>query len=142
MASPEPARGLWPAAVPDARAEGEDSQDDETPDLPDLIARVRAIRPDWSTQSIERALGSKPVRERPWPRVCAAAVAVAEDPASEHPGRLAHDGPWWRAALTQQRDPRPPWCGQCDEGSRMLGWDTDEPQPCPRCKQNPRAEAS
>ena len=28
----------------------------------------------------------------------------------------------------------PPWCGQCDKGTRMLGFDGDAPRPCPRCK--------
>ncbi len=30
--------------------------------------------------------------------------------------------------------PRPPWCGTCDERTRMLGFDSDAPRPCPRCK--------
>jgi hypothetical protein len=29
---------------------------------------------------------------------------------------------------------RPPWCGQCDERTRLLGFDGDAPRPCPRCK--------
>lgn len=29
---------------------------------------------------------------------------------------------------------RPPWCGQCDERTRMLGFDGDAPAPCPHCK--------
>jgi hypothetical protein len=29
---------------------------------------------------------------------------------------------------------RPPWCGECDERTRMLGFDGDAPRPCPRCK--------
>ena len=32
------------------------------------------------------------------------------------------------------RAPRPPWCGQCDQNTRMLGFDGDAPRPCPRCK--------
>jgi hypothetical protein len=32
------------------------------------------------------------------------------------------------------RPSRPPWCGQCDEVTRMLGFDGDAPSPCPRCK--------
>jgi len=140
-ASPEPVRGLWPAAVPDVQAEGEDSQDDETPELPDLVARVRAIRPDWATDSIERAMSGKSVRERPWPMACAAMLAVAADPASQHPGRVAHDGPWWQRVPSQRRDTRPPWCGECDELTRMLDMDTDEPRRCPKCK-SPKARAS
>jgi len=29
---------------------------------------------------------------------------------------------------------RPPWCGECDQFTRMLGFDGDTPRPCPRCK--------
>jgi hypothetical protein len=29
---------------------------------------------------------------------------------------------------------RPPCCGECDQVTRMLGFDGDEPHPCPRCK--------
>jgi Helix-turn-helix domain len=47
------------------------------------------------------------------------------------------------AELPQPRDSaprRPPWCGECDERTRMLGFDDDAPRPCPRCK--PRHSAS
>jgi len=136
----EPQRGLWPSAVPDVQAEGEDSQEDENLDLPELVARVRSIRPDWSTGSIERALKVRSVRERPWPLTCRAFVIVASDPETGQPGRLAHDGPWWHQAPAPKRATRLPWCGDCDERTRMVGWDSDEPEPCPRC--NPRARAS
>ncbi|MGP7999530.1 MAG: helix-turn-helix domain-containing protein [Streptosporangiaceae bacterium] len=33
-----------------------------------------------------------------------------------------------------QRANRPPWCGECDQATRMLGFDGDSPSPCPRCK--------
>jgi hypothetical protein len=129
------------AAVPDARAEGEgDQDDDQTLDLTALVARVRELRPDWSTRSITRALADESVTERPWPLAVAAMLAVAADPASEHPGRVAHDGPWWKAAAPVAPK-RPPWCEQCRESTRRLedadGYDAG---PCPRC--NPRAEAS
>jgi len=32
------------------------------------------------------------------------------------------------------RPARPPWCGACDEVTRMLDYDGDAPRPCPRCK--------
>jgi len=41
--------------------------------------------------------------------------------------------PGWRPA-------RPPWCGECDQVTRMLGFDGDAPRLCPRCK--PAAAAS
>ena len=34
----------------------------------------------------------------------------------------------------RQRPARPPWCGECDEVTRMLGFDGDAPRPCPHCK--------
>jgi len=33
-----------------------------------------------------------------------------------------------------RRSARPPWCGECDERTRMLGFDGDLPRPCPRCR--------
>lgn len=30
--------------------------------------------------------------------------------------------------------PRRPWCGQCDERTRLLGFDGDAPRRCPRCR--------
>jgi Helix-turn-helix domain len=30
------------------------------------------------------------------------------------------------------RPARPPWCGECDQATRMLGFDGDAPRPCPR----------
>jgi hypothetical protein len=32
------------------------------------------------------------------------------------------------------RPARPPWCGGCDERTRLLGFDGDAPGPCPRCR--------
>ena len=143
LAAPEPVRPLWPAAVPDVRAEGEEDQSgDETQDLTGLVAKVRELRPDWSSRSITRAMADEAVTERPWPLAVAAMLAVAADPASEHPGRVSHDGPWWKSAKTVPSKPRwPPWCGTCRESTRRLededGYDAG---PCPNC--NPKARAS
>jgi Helix-turn-helix domain len=49
------------------------------------------------------------------------------------------------AELPQRRDSaprRPPRCGECDERTRMLGFDGDAPRPCPRCKPTHRASES
>jgi hypothetical protein len=141
----EPSRPLWPSAVPDVQAEEGDSfQDDqpqdEPPDLAALVAEVREIRPDWASQSVRRAMASPVVRERPWPVARRAMVAVARDPASKHPGRIAGDGDWWHQPGSERATPeRPPWCGQCDPDTRMLGMDTDKPSRCPRCKPEARA---
>ena len=32
------------------------------------------------------------------------------------------------------RPARPPWCGGCDERTRLLGFDGDAPRQCPRCR--------
>jgi Helix-turn-helix domain len=32
------------------------------------------------------------------------------------------------------RSVRPPWCGECDQVTRMLDYHGDAPRPCPRCK--------
>lgn len=104
-AEPEPS---WPPrlfALPDVTSE-EDQSGEQTPEH--LAAEVRRLRPAWSTKSIERALADPSVRERPWPVVCAAMLAVARDPESKHPGRLAHDGPWWALAVSSRNASLPP----------------------------------
>jgi hypothetical protein len=107
VAAPEPVRQLWPFAVPDALPEeGDQSGGDQTPEQ--LASAIRRLRPEWSTRSIERALAEPSVAERPWPMVCVAAVAVARDPESKHPGRLSHDGPWWISAARPRQASLPP----------------------------------
>lgn len=107
-ARPEPIRPLWPFPVPDAQTGEGDQSGDQDPDTTTLVAEVRKIRPAWSTRSIERALADASVAERPWPAVRAAMLAVAKDRESKHPGRLAHDGPWWNQAAATRRDSLPP----------------------------------
>jgi hypothetical protein len=36
--------------------------------------------------------------------------------------------------LPPKRSARPPWCGQCDQTTRMLDFHGDAPRPCPHCK--------
>ena len=40
-----------------------------------------------------------------------------------------------------QRHPRPPWCGECDQATRILGFYGDSPRPCPHCKPTTREPA-
>lgn len=113
-------------ATPEGEGEG-------TPDAraAELAARVRELRPEWSTPSILRILTSPDVAERPWPIVTAAAMAVAADPATQSPGRLAGDGPWWSTAAGRRLTvAKPAWCGRCDEHTRQVG---DPPARCPDC---------
>ena len=116
VAGREPTRPLWPVAVPDAT----DSPDPPR-DLAALIAAVRAIRPDWASRSIRRALAADSVAERPWPLVARAMLAVARDPESKQPGRIAGDGPWWEPASAKPGTiPWPEWCGDetCNPNTR------------------------
>ena len=91
----------WPTAEPPQAEEGE-----ETSDL-ELIREVRALRPDWTTASITRALRTPAVLERPGHLRAPALLAVARDPQSQQPGRLAHDGPWWTATVKPAADSHP-----------------------------------
>jgi hypothetical protein len=38
--------------------------------------------------------------------------------------------------------PRPPWCGQCDQATRMLGFDGDAPRPVPALQAISKARRS
>lgn len=130
---------LWPAPVADAKSgEGDDPGRERTPCAVDaLVAEVRARRRDWAGKSVRRVLDDPSVLDRPWPLVRAAMLAVAADPASQHPGRLAHDGPWWAAlAPTAGSGPRLtwlPWCGKCNEQTRMRDTDDNHAERCPDC---------
>lgn len=61
-----------------------------------LVDAVRAVRAEWTPRSIRRAIEHPDVLARPWPLVQLAMLAVAGDATSQTPGRLPHDGPWWR----------------------------------------------
>jgi len=39
-----------------------------------------------------------------------------------------------------QRPLRPPWCSECDERTRMAGFYSDAPNPCPCCRPTARAQ--
>jgi Helix-turn-helix domain len=67
----------------------------------------------------------------------------------EHFGRAepvrgaGHPAVTRRAAGPAARSVRPPWCGECDQVTRMLDYHGDAPRPCPRCKaQRPAASVS
>ena len=102
----------------------------------DVVTQVRGIRPEWSARSIERTLRHPDVTDRPWPLVVGAMLAVAHDPASQAPGRLRHDGPWWHtAARSAGRDAAaalPPPCGQCGP-NRLIELADGRAARCPNC---------
>jgi hypothetical protein len=130
---------LWPAPVPDPEGEKNFGPKRTPGAITALVAEIRGIRTDWARGSIERALSHPDVLDRPWPLVVTAALAVARDPESNLPGRLAADGHWWHQKPGRgSRPPRPPWCGSCDEQTRLVG--DDIPRRCPDC--HPLKEAS
>ena len=134
-----PPPSLLPPAAARPQREGEEGKDQDLASGPGavdaLVAEVRATRPDWSSRSIRRALAHRDVTERGWDRARRAMLAVAADRESHQPGRLAHDGPGWNQPSAPGRGHcRPPWCGACDESTRMLGrYDGEMPSRCPRC---------
>ena len=129
--SPPPPKPLRPAA--DAQAEGEDEDRDFMPGLDALVSDIREIRPEWSSRSIRRALANPDVAERGWDRARRAMLAVAADPESNQPGRLAHGGPWW-SQPDARGQPRPPWCGECsDERARQVDLPGGTISRCPAC---------
>lgn len=117
-----------PAHTAGATAEGEGES------LEALTAEVRRIRPEWSPGSVRRALTHPDVAARqPRSLIRSAALAVARDPETDHPGRLSRDGPWWvpRREAPAAAGDRPPWCGTCDERTRQTM--ADPPARCPAC---------
>jgi hypothetical protein len=80
-------------------------------------AVLAALDEGWTPQELARFAGANTGGVRnPYP-VLAVRLSAAELPPP--PG---------------QRPPRPPWCGECDERTRMAGFYSDAPNPCPRCK--------
>jgi len=63
-----------------------------------LAAEITGMRPEWSKRSVLRALERPAVTGRPWPVAAQAMRLVAADRATNSPGRLEHDGPWWAQA--------------------------------------------
>jgi hypothetical protein len=100
-------RPLFPFALPDVPPEEGDSPRAKNPAANDpkqaLAAEIRKARPDWSTRSVIRALERPSVAERPWPLVAEAMRILVADKATNHPGRLEHDGPWWAEAARRLR---------------------------------------
>ena len=76
-----------------------------------------AFQAGWVPQTLAAFAGANATGVRSPYAVLAARLSPAELPLPD-----------------RQRPARPLWCGQCDEVTRMLGFDGDAPRPCPRCK--------
>jgi hypothetical protein len=130
-----------PAADADAREAGPAGADDPAaggttgeffarlePDWPLTARQQRRLAPavtdalagGWAPAVLATFVGANTAGVRNPAAVLAARLSPAELPA---PPGLA------RA--------RPTWCGACDEGTRLAGYDGDAPRPCPVC--HPRA---
>ncbi len=79
-------------------------------------AVTAALDAGWTPQALAAFTGASTDRVRSPYAVLAARLSPAALPAPH------------------ARSARPPWCGECDEVTRMLGFDGDAPWPCPRCK--------
>jgi hypothetical protein len=112
--SPEPPRGAASQPSSASAKEGEDSDRKKT----DLVEAVHTIRPSWSRSSIREALDAALADGRPWPAIARAFPKVAADEATNFPGRLHANGPWWDDE-PPPKPARPPWCGECDERTRQ-----------------------
>lgn len=62
-----------------------------------IAAMVNIVRPDWPVNSLVTHLREKHPN-RPYADLAVAALAVALDPKTQTPARLAENGPWWAAA--------------------------------------------
>jgi len=82
-----------------------------------LTPAVRAVLDaGWTPQALAAFTGANTSGVRSAYAVLAARLSPAELPP---PGL---------------RSARPPWCGECDQDTRMLDFDGDAPRRCPRCK--------
>lgn len=82
-------------------------------------AAQAALEMGWAPQQLASVAGANTAGVRNPYAVLAARLSAAELPP---PARSA----------------RPPWCGACDQATRMLDYHGDAPRPCPKCKP-PRA---
>ncbi|GAA4626996.1 hypothetical protein GCM10023196_037480 [Actinoallomurus vinaceus] len=103
----------------------------EVLDIAALITAVRELRPDWTAASIRRALKDARVLERPASWIPAAMLAVARDPETVAPGRLANNGPWWRTKLKLAVVPDK--CPDCNPFRHVEDRDGNDLGRCPRC---------
>jgi hypothetical protein len=75
-----------------------------------------ALGMGWTPQALASATGANTTGVRNPYAVLAARLSSAELP------------------VPSSRSARPPWCGECDQVTRMLDYHGDAPRPCPKCK--------
>jgi hypothetical protein len=87
-------------------------------------AVLAALNAGWTPHELARFAGANAGGVRNPYAVLAVRLSAAELP----------------PAAPANRPPRLPWCGDCDERTRMAGFYSDAPHPCPRCKPTARAQ--
>ena len=98
-----------------------------------------ALGPDWRLTAAQRARLARAVTtalNAGWTPQALAAFAGANTSGVGNPSAVlaARLSPAELPPPRMRRPSRPPWCGECDQATRMLGFDSDAPRPCPRCK--------
>jgi hypothetical protein len=98
-----------------------------------------ALGPGWRLTSTQRARLAPAVQaafQAGWVPQALAAFAGANTTGVRSPYAVlaARLSPAGLPPPNRQRAARPLWCGQCDEVTRVLGFDGDAPRRCPRCK--------
>jgi len=92
-----------------------------------IAAAIAILRPKWLQPSLVTLLGKH--QHRPARDVMLALVYVAYDPATQGPGRIATDGPWWwlnqtagveTAVLPPRYTPPPPVVAATPDTIRAL----------------------
>jgi len=140
--SPDPPRNYQRTIAPPACSErtGELSAGPVMVDVGEFFEQLAAPSPRWLLTAGQRRRLTSAVASAlaaGWtPGVLAALVganaAGIRNPAAVLAARLA------TGELPPTPAPRrPPWCGECDPVTRMLGFDGDAPRRCLRCKPPP-----
>lgn len=95
-----------------------------TPGCSPAISEPRSPRPSPPRSAADGPLPRWPHSPAPTPRVCA--IRSRCSPLGAHPPNCPRrPGSAW---------PGRHGAGECDQVTRMLGFDGDAPRPCPRCK--------
>jgi hypothetical protein len=138
VVAPEPSKEpcIEPSAAP-ARVDEAPALDGQGGGL--IGEFFTALGPDWRLTAAQRAKLVTAVTaalNAGWTPRTLAALTGANTRAVRNPYAVlaARLSPTELPPPHNQRPSRPPWCGQCDERTRMLGFDGDAPRPCPRCK--------